>query len=216
MTKIDLSLAADVAGEADAVFQAARAQIREVLRSPDTLSDDDCRRILRRYAAGIGCNFVIWLAAGAMSCRSFEGRCATSENVYLEIRDDHPGMLRDFARMSAAEPETDDFRYAERHARQVQAEVSKMCGVFIVALVGTLENVSLDYIPWLGAISARLGNSDMRYIETHGEADIDHANQFKWALGKEAAHYDAPEPLIAAGVCAGVGFVSALLRPDGT
>ncbi|HEV2818553.1 MAG TPA: hypothetical protein VGW40_15180 [Allosphingosinicella sp.] len=215
MSKIEAALRRAAPADAPSVlFDAARDEIRTRLVSINDLSDDACRRIIRRYTAGVGGNFVNWLAAGTVSCRSLEARYATAENAYIEIQDDHPGMLRDFAKLSGAEPETADYRYAQVEARRIQAEVSKMSGVFIISLVGTLENVSLDYIPWLGAISKRLGNDNMRYVDIHGEADIEHATQFHWALEREAALYPEPEPLMKAGADAAVGFIGALLRAD--
>jgi len=200
--------------DAGTIFAVARANVREALVAPDSLSDDQCRRIIRRYTAGVGSNFVNWLAAGTVSCRSLEARYATAENLLIEIRDDHPGMLRDFAKSSAAEPETEDYRYAQAEARHVQDRVSEMSGVFLIALVGTLENVSLDYIPWLGIISERLGNDNMRYVDIHGEADIEHARQFHWALEMEAALHPKPKPLSQAGADSAVSFIRALFRAD--
>jgi len=196
------------------IFNAARAEVREFLVPLDSLGSAQYKRIIGRYTAGVGSNFVNWLAAGTVSSRSLEARYATAENAFIEIRDDHPRMLRDFAKLSGAEPEADDYRYAQSQANRVQAEVSTMSGVFIISLVGTLENVSLDYIPWLGAISKRLGNNNMRYVDIHGEADIEHATQFHWALEREAALYPEPEPLMKAGADAAVGFIGALLRSD--
>jgi hypothetical protein len=196
------------------IFASARAKVREALIAPDSLSDDQCRRIIRRYAAGVGNNFVKWLAAGTVSCRSLEARYATAENLHIELRDDHPGMLHDFATSSAAEPETDDYRYAHAEALHVQNHVSEMSGVFLISLVGTLENVSLDYIPWLGILSKRLGNDNMRYVDIHGEADIEHAKQFHWALEREAPLHSEPRPLMQAGADSAVSFIRALLRVD--
>jgi len=193
-------------------FCVSRAEIRSALPDSDDLTKDECRQIIRRYAAGVGGNFVTWLAAGVVSCRSIEGRYAASENVHIEIRDNHPAMLRRFAEGSGAVPSADDYRFAELAALPVQTEVSNMSGLFMIALVGTLENISLDYIPWLGAISRRLGNTDMEYVDIHGEADIAHADQFCWALEKEAAQYDAPDAIIAAGSSAAVNFIKSLLQ----
>jgi hypothetical protein len=196
------------------LFAASRSKVRNMLPSIDALTDEQCRRIIGRYAAGVSGNFVTWLAAGNVCCRALEARYATAENAYIEIRDDHPGMLRDFARMSAAEPTISEYRSAEKEASRIQASVSEMSGLFIVTLVGTLENVSLDYIPWLGLISRQLGNRDMRYVDIHGEADIAHADQFRWAVGREAKLYEDPQRILQNGADAAVDFITALLRPE--
>jgi hypothetical protein len=195
------------------LFALARARTRCLLTPLDRLSDEDCRTVIARYAGGVAGNFVVWLAAAMACCRSVEARYAATENAFIEIKDDHPGMLREFARLSGAAPGTEDLRYAEAAAAIVQADVSRMSGIFTIALLGTLENISLDYIPWLGLLSKRLGNGQMRYVDIHGDADIEHAEQFRWALARESALHDSPEAEASAGAQAAVDFIGRLIAP---
>jgi hypothetical protein len=181
-------------------FDVARNAVKAFLPEPDSMSVDECRAALRRYTAAVTPNFVKWLAAASLSARSQDARYAASENVYVEIRDDHPGMLRALARGSGALPETSDYEQVEPFVALVQSQVTKMNGLFLTAMNGCIEHTSLDYVPWIARISERLGNTNMEYVDVHGEADISHAQQLTWALNKEAAMHDDPEPQIS-GAC---------------
>ena len=177
-------------------FEQARNEVRLFLPEPESLSLDECRAALRRYTAAVTPNFVKWLCAASLTARSQDARYAASENVYVEIKEDHPGMLRDLARGSDALPERADYESVEPFISEIQREVAVMNGLFLIAFSGCIEHTSLEYVPWIGKISHRLGNTNTRYIDVHGEADISHTEQLTWALNKEAAMHEQPEILI--------------------
>jgi len=215
MTKMDrISPPASATGASHEVYERAREAVRDFLPDPATLSDDQRRIILRRYAAGVGENFIKWLAAATLCTRSLEARYAAAENALLEIRDDHPGMLRGFVASSGASPEREDYDYVARYLADVQVEVSRMPGLFLTTFLGILEHTSTDYIPWLAELSTPLGNTNFAYADIHGEADILHADQFVWALEKEAAHYDDPDIEIGKANTVALSFLKAILTAD--
>lgn len=170
-----------------------RLAVRDLLVEPNFLSDAEKRTILRRYTAGVAEHFVKWLAAASLCSRSLEARYAAGENARLEIADDHPGMLREFSALSGAVPDREDYEYVEPFLDAVQSEVAKMPGLFLTVFLGVLESTSAEYIPWLTEISKSLGNTNFRYAEIHGEADISHAEQFNWAAEKESKYYENPD-----------------------
>ena len=54
-----------------------------------------------------------------------------------------------------------------------------------LAVMATLENASLVFVPWLRAAAVRLGSTDLTYADKHGEADVLHADAFVRALESE-------------------------------
>src|SRR3989344_2527003 len=117
-------------------FARAKEEVRAFLPDVNSLSGDDCRRILKRYSAAISGNFVNWMAGTAVACRSVEGRYAAEENVYVEVKDNHSGMLKEFAKNSGAQPMQEDYDYVEPYVSRIQGEVSKMSGLFLTTLMG--------------------------------------------------------------------------------
>jgi Iron-containing redox enzyme len=192
-------------------FDDARLSVAESLPDPASLSLDQCRLAIRRYSAAVIPNFVKWLAAAAVSARSQDARYAASENAYVEIQEDHPGMLRALARSSGASPEALDYEFVEEFVVPIQLEVARMNGLFLIALNGCIEHTSLAFVPWIGRVAHRLGNENFKYVEVHGEADIGHAEQFEWALEKEAALHSSPDSEIALACNLTVSFVKGVL-----
>jgi hypothetical protein len=193
-------------------FDDARRQVARSLPDPESLSLDECRLAVRRYTAAVTPNFVKWLIAASLSARSQDARYAASENVYVEVRDDHPGMLRALARSSQALPDSADYEAIEPYVAPIQEQVARMNGLFLISLSGCLEHTSLEYVPWIGRAAARLGNTSTEYIDVHGEADIAHAEQFVWALNKEAAMYNDPEPEIKHACEVTIAFLTGVLQ----
>lgn len=198
----------------DARFVSAREAVRAHLPPITSLSNEQCARIIKRYSAAIGPNFVVWMAAAIVACRSVEGRFAASENVYIEVKDNHPGMLRDFAKRSQAEPDPADYTFVAPHVDRIQAEISKMSGLYLITLMGVLESTSAEFIPWLAEASRKLGNTDFHYTDVHGDADVEHADQFRWALEKEAALHTDPNATINKAMKMGTDFLVAALDPS--
>lgn len=163
--------------------------VHNFLPSPDQLSEQECREILQRYVAAIQGNFVNWMAGATVSARSLQSRFAAEENIYVEIRDNHPEMLRNFAIATSAEPTLEHFHFVLPEVNMVNAMVSEMSGAKSIMLMAILENTSAVFIPFLAAIAKKLGSNELIYTDVHGEADIDHANQFLWALSYEKNHY---------------------------
>lgn len=192
-------------------FERAREAVRMALPDPDALSSEQHRLALRRYCAAVTPNFIKWLSAASLCARSQDARYAASENAMVEIRDDHPGMLWALARSSGALPDAEDYEAIERYILPIQSRVALMDGLFLIALDGCIEHTSLEFVPWVGRVAQRLGNTSTEYIDVHGEADIGHAEQFVWALEKEAAFHDNPDKTIGEACDATVALINGVL-----
>jgi hypothetical protein len=125
------------------------------------------------------------MGGASISARSVVSKFATDENLWVEIRDDHPSMLRDFAKCTKAEPNAEDFQYTHNEVMKIRNLVSELSGVKNIALMATLENTSASFIPYLAELAKRLGCKNLTYTDIHGEADVEHADQFLEALSDE-------------------------------
>jgi len=161
------------------------ASAKSFLKPLDGVSDDDAKTIIKRYVAAFEGNFLTWMGGASISARSVVSKFAADENLWVEIRDDHPSMLRNFAKCSKAEPDATDFQYVHNEVMKIRNLVSDLSGVKNITLMTALENTSASFIPYLAELAKQLGCKDLTYTDVHGEADIEHANQFLEALSDE-------------------------------
>jgi len=163
----------------------ATISAKSFLKPLDNISDDVARKTIKRYTAAIEGNFLVWMGGASISARSVVSKFAADENLWVEIRDDHPSMLRNFAKCAKAEPDAEDFQYVHSEVMKVRNLVGELSGVKNIALMAVLENTSASFIPYLAGLAKKLGCNDLTYTDVHGEADIEHANQFLEALSDE-------------------------------
>jgi hypothetical protein len=177
-------------------FQTLKKEVKIMLPKSE-MTPQSAQRLIRRYTAAIEGNFVAWMGATAISARSIQGRYAASENLWVEMKDDHAGMLHAFARDAQALPSAEDFAYVEEVVEHVRGVVAEMSGLKNLTLMAILENTSAEFIPLLESLAKSLGSTNLKYTLIHGEADIVHADQFSWAVEYEKAHYENPQKEIA-------------------
>lgn len=171
--------------------------------------DQACgKEIISRYVAAIEGNFIPWVAAAAVSARTVQGRYAAEENLQTELRENHQGMLRDFAIDTFAQPLKIHYEEVYYAVQRIRRTVGQMNGLQNIALLAYLENTSKAFIPFLENLAKTLGSRDLTYTQAHGVADIEHADQFLWALGHEMnAGYKKPEQTIDDVIRAGHDFL---------
>ncbi len=193
-------------------FNHATEEVRRRLVPLDELREKDMKRILACYDAAIEPNFIPWVAAGVISARSVQGRYAASENLEEEIRGNHQGMLRRFVAAAGAAPGQQDYSSVEVPVQNMRDSFRQMNGLANIAMLAYLENTSAAFIPYLAQIAKTLGSKEFVYTNAHGEADIEHARQFLWALGHESdCNYTAPSETINKTICMGYKFLTDIL-----
>ncbi len=200
------------------IIEEGRIELREILAemSERELSERDMRDVIGRYTAAIEGNFVPWMAAAAVSACSIEGRYTAQENLYVEMRDDHQGMLRRFAQGAGAEPTAAHHTTVEDAVGNIRGWVKIMSGPENLMLMAALENLSGTFIPYLADMAKRLGSKDTLYTDVHGEADSAHAERFVWAVEHELKHHaklDMPGGNLGAAVHCAVGLLGAVFLP---
>jgi hypothetical protein len=164
------------------VLERAKQEVGGFLPEPNK---EEGARALRKYTAAIEGNFIAWMGVATLCAKSVQGRYAASENLWVEVKDDHAGMLRNFARCAQCEPSLPDYQAVSVEVESIRKMVSRLSGLECLALMAVLENTSGVFVPWLEKVAAELGSTDLKYTKIHGEADIDHADQFAWALSHE-------------------------------
>lgn len=187
--------------------------IKKILDSPQR-SSEEIKRIVGRYCATFEGNFITWLAGALISCRSLQSKHAVELNLFDEIREDHPSMLRNFAKNVYAEPTKEDYQYVEMEVANVRTMIASLSGLKSIALLAFLENTSEVFIPHLAKLAKKLNATEFTYTEAHGVADIAHAQLFLEALSDEMNHdYQNPHEQMQGAFETGLNLLKRIFVP---
>jgi hypothetical protein len=189
------------------IFDSAKKEVEGFLPPLEGVDEARGRELIQKYVAAIEGNFVAWMGAAAICARSPQGRFAAEENLWVEMKDDHAGMLRVFAVDAKAEPEAAHYRAVASGVQVIRGLVAEMSGLKTLTLMGVLENTSGVFIPFLDELAKKLGSTNRTYAQIHGEADIAHANQFVWAVQHEMAFHEDSEAKVRDAVSKTLGFL---------
>jgi hypothetical protein len=166
-------------------FETATRDVQDMLIPLDQIDYGQAGDIIGRYTSAILPNFVPWVTAALVSARSPRARDAAHENLEEEIGENHQGMLYDFASDADALPTSQDGLTVAPAVSRIRENVAEMVGLYNVSLGAFLENTSAAFIPYLERLAVIRGSDNFVYTRAHGEADIEHAQQFLRAVQHE-------------------------------
>lgn len=180
-----------------AKIEAMKTQLKTQLPQLENLSKTQTKSIVKRYTAVFEGNFIGWMSSVTVTARSVLTRFFASENLHVELSHDHAGLLRKFSTACDATPGDEDLRATSTSVEQIRDMLSEVNGLKNTTLLAVLENSSTTFIPLLESIATSFGSNELTYTQIHGEADIDHAEQFLMALSAEYNEdYDNHEALV--------------------
>ena len=78
------------------------------LPDPKQLTSEERRGIIARYTSVLEGNFIYWMTAAVIAAKAEQSRPILLENLYEEVHDCHPLMLRKFALAANAFPTDKD------------------------------------------------------------------------------------------------------------
>src|ERR1700679_3228985 len=109
------------------------------LPNPERLSSEQRRGIIARYTAVLEGNFIYWMTATSLAVKCDEARPILLENLYEEVRDSHPVMLRKFAIAAKAFPTDADSLAVDADLTNVRLFLGKLQGVPSLATMAFFE-----------------------------------------------------------------------------
>jgi Iron-containing redox enzyme len=157
------------------------------LPDPKQLTSDARRGIIARYSAVLEGNFIYWMTAAFIAIKSEEARPILIENLYEEVRDAHPAMLRRFVRAAHAFPTDLDALAIEEDLTNVRVFLGGLSGVQSVVTMAFFEGFIQRFMGYLAELARAQGSADMEYTDVHGVCDIAHTDGLFRALSLESA-----------------------------
>ena len=157
------------------------------LPDPKRLSSDERRGIIARYASVLEGNFIYWMTATLIATKAEEARSILLENLYEETRDAHPHMMRKFAMAANAFPTDKDALAVHEDLTNMRLFLGRLVSVQSLLAMAFFEGYIQRFMPFLAALAAEEGSTEMEYTDVHGVCDIEHTAGLFRALGIEQA-----------------------------
>jgi hypothetical protein len=155
------------------------------LPRPDRLSAEERRGIIARYAAVLEGNFIYWMTGAWLAVKSEAARAKIRENLYEEVRDAHPLMMRKFATAAGAVPTDADTFVVQPNLTAVRLFIGRLSPVPILVTMAFFEGLIQRFMPYLAELARLQGSEEMQYTDVHGVCDITHTEELYRALQEE-------------------------------
>ena len=186
------TLAPQVHGESieDPIQQQVAAIVDDLiaqLPNPAQLTGLERRGIIARYTAVLESNFIYWMTAASIAAQADEVRPIFAENLFEEVRDAHPVMLRKFAVAAHAFPTDTDALAIDSDLTNMRRFLGKLQGVQSVLSMAFFECWIQRFMGFLADLARAQGSTEMEYTDVHGVCDIHHTSELFRALQLEMA-----------------------------
>jgi hypothetical protein len=184
-------------------------ELIDSLPDPEQLTSDERRGIIARYTSVLEGNFIYWMTATLLAAKAEQSRPILMDNLYEEVRDCHPLMLRKFAIAANAVPTDTDALAVHDDLTKVRQFLGKLSPVQSVLTMGFFEGFIQKFMSYLAYLAAEQGSTEQEYTDVHGVCDIEHTEGLFKALAAEVA-LTPPEP--DADLFEGVALLRALIE----
>ena len=183
----------DMVAPIEAKVTATIDELIDSLPDPKELSGEERRGIIARYTAVLEGNFIYWMTAAVIATKAEQSRPILLQNLYEEVRDCHPLMMRKFAIAANAVPTDKDAWAVHDDLTRVRVFMGKLSPIKSVLMMGFFEGFIQKFMPYLAYLAARQGSTEMEYTDVHGICDIEHTEGLFKVLAAEMA-LTPPEP----------------------
>jgi hypothetical protein len=162
-------------------------ELIDSLPDPKQLTSEGRRGIIARYTSVLEGNFIYWMTAAVLAAKAEESRPILLDNLYEEVRDSHPHMLRKFAIAANAFPTDEDFLAVNDDLTRVRLFLGKLSPVESVLMMGFFEGFIQKFMSYLSYLAEEQGSTELEYTDVHGVCDIEHTEGLFKVLAAEIA-----------------------------
>jgi Iron-containing redox enzyme len=189
-------------------------ELIEELPDPNELTSEERRGMIARYTAVLEGNFIYWMTAAVIAAKAEHSRPILLENLYEEVHDCHPLMLRKFALAANAFPTDQDAMAVHDNLTEVRQFVGKLSPVKSVLMMGFFEGFIQKFMAYLADLAAQQGSTEMEYTDVHGVCDIEHtAGLFKVLAAEMALTQSEPDENVFEGVSLLRALIEQIVKP---
>ncbi len=137
----------------------------------------ESQMVVGRYAAAIAGNFIAWLGMTYPWLRHERARRVVLDNLRCDMGVNRRSVLLRFAKKCGAILGVDEYEHVAYHVGSVFNLLAdpSLAGLRGLALLATLERLSLTFIPELARMAEECGCVDFTYIQSHNSASAAHS-----------------------------------------
>ena len=157
------------------------------LPDPKQLSSEERRGIIARYSSVLEGNFIYWMTATVIAAKAEQSRPILLDNLYEEVHDCHPLMLRKFAIAANAFPSDKDALAVNEDLTKVRQFMGKLSPVKSVLTMGFFEGFNQKFMAYIACLAAEQGSTEQESTDVHGLCDIEHTEGLFQVLAAEMA-----------------------------
>ena len=132
-------------------------ELIDSLPDPKQLTSEERRGIIARYTSVLEGNFIYWMTAAVIAAKAEQSRPILLENLYEEVHDCHPLMLRKFAIAANAFPTDKDALAVHDNLTKVRQFMGKLSPVKSVLTMGFFEGFIQKFMSYLAYLAAATG-----------------------------------------------------------
>jgi hypothetical protein len=190
-------------------------ELIDALPDPKQLTSEERRGIIARYTSVLEGNFIYWMTAAVIAAKAEKSRPILLDNLYEEVHDCHPLMLRKFAMAANAFPTDQDFLAVHDDLTKVRQFLGKLSSVESVLMMAFFEGFIQKFMSYLASLAAERGSTEMEYTDVHGVCDIEHtAGLFKVLANEIALMPPEPDADLFEGVTLLRTLIEQVIRPQ--
>src|SRR5271169_5618708 len=191
-------------------------ELIDSLPDPKQLTSEERRGIIARYTSVLEGNFIYWMTATVLAAKAEQSRPILLENLYEEVHDCHPLMLRKFAIAANAFPTDKDALAVHDALTKVRQFMGKLSPVKSVLTMGFFEGFIQKFMSYLAYLAAEQGSTELEYTDVHGVCDIEHTEGlFKVLAAEMALTPPEPDADLFEGVALLRTLIAQIIRPQG-
>src|ERR1700733_12295387 len=162
-------------------------ELIDSLPDPKQLTSEERRGIMARYTSVLEGNFIYWMTATVIAARAEQSRPILLDNLYEEVRDCHPLMLRKFALAANAFPTDRDALAVHDDLTRVRQFMGKLSPVKSGLTMAFFEGFIQQFMAYLAHLATDQGSTELEYTDVHGVCDIEHTAGLFKVLAAEIA-----------------------------
>ena len=185
------------------------------LPDPKELTSQERRGIIARYTSVLEGNFIYWMTATVIAAKAEQSGPILLENLYEEVHECHPQMLRKFAIAANAFPTDKDALAVNDDLTKVRLFMGKLSPVKSVLTMGFFEGFIQKFMSYLADLAIEQGSTELEYTDVHGVCDIEHTEGlFKVLAAEMTLTPPEPEADLFEGVMALRTLIEHIVRPQ--
>jgi len=190
-------------------------ELIDSLPDPKQLTSEERRGIIARYAAVLEGNFIYWMTAAVLAAKAEQSRPILLDNLYEEVRDCHPLMMRKFALAANAFPTEKDHRAVNDDVTRVRLFLGKLSPVASVLMMAFFEGFIQKFMAYLACLAEQQGSTELAYTDVHGVCDIEHtAGLFKVLAAEIELSPPGPDDNLFEGVTLLRTLIEHIIQPE--